>query len=182
MPDLVALYSTDSGATLDYYINSTTTGSSISFNSAVLGYSWTSGVNFVLLTPDAQLGKLRSYDFNGDGLDDLAIDITFNLPQGGLTNRVYELITTGDTFNPVLITTNSQTSIFFVDWNDDKCTDMVFDGTLYISGCNGTVPSTVTLSGTAVAAMDWDGDSRTDLLVANNGSDLGVYISKGRRQ
>jgi RHS repeat-associated protein len=45
-----------------------------------------------------------------------------------------------------------------------------------VSGCNGTVPESYALSGTILAALDWNGDKRTDLLVAN-GSTIDVYLS-----
>jgi RHS repeat-associated protein len=62
--------------------------------------------------------------------------------------------------------------------NDDQCTDYANATTLYISPCNGQTGTSVSLAGTAVGAMDWDGDGRDDLLVAN-GSTISVMLSTG---
>ena len=93
-----------------------------------------------LLTPDFQYTKLRRYDFNGDGRDDVVLQtITGTSPN--FTVSTYELISTGTTFNSTLIQSvpaSAYPTMFFTDWNDDKCTDVVTLGTLYVSGCNGT--------------------------------------------
>ena len=91
-----------------------------------------------------------------------------------------ELISTGSAFTAVTLPQGSYLSIglYFVNFNDDACTDVVDGPTLYISGCNGTVPTTYPLIGTAVAAMDWDGDGRTDLVV-QNGFNIGRLFVHG---
>lgn len=127
--------------------------------------------------PDAQWGKLCRYDFNGDGRDDLVVQI-----QSGTLNT-YELTSTGSGFTAAKIatvTSNFTTAIpvFFTNWNDDKCTDFVTANTLYISGCNGSAAQTYSLPGTILVGLDWDGDGRTDILV-KNGSTIGVYLSQG---
>jgi RHS repeat-associated protein len=190
LPDLIILYVTGSAgsatANVDFRLN-TTSSSTVNFSSTLtVGYSWSSLNSAVLLTPDSNLGKLRHYDFNGDGLDDLAITTIVPGIGGGSIFRTYELITTPNgtyPLTPTLIAYGSTAAetMLFINWNDDKCTDLAFNTTLYISGCNGTVPTTASLSGTLVSALDWDGDGRTDLLVATgaSGTDLGVYLSKG---
>ena len=182
--DLVALYITGPNglgkytATVYTRLN-TSSGGTPSFSST-LNTANTKGnlVSAQLLTPDFQYAKLRRYDFDGDGRDDVVLQtITGKSPS--YTVNTYELISTGTTFNSTLIQSaaaSSYPTMFFTDWNDDKCTDVVTFGTLYVSGCNGTVPASYAI-GTVVAAIDYDGDGRTDLVVAN-GSTLGVYLSK----
>jgi hypothetical protein len=42
---------------------------------------------------------------------------------------------------------------------------------VYVSGCNGAAPLTVSLgSSTVIGAMDWDGDGKADILVQNGSS------------
>lgn len=132
-----------------------------------------------LMTPDAQYGELRSYDFNGDGRDDLAFEVTTG-SSPTFTVSTYELISNGSAFTASVVTSalaSGYSPAFFVNFNDDACTDYVYNGKLYVSGCNGSIPTSTTV-GTVVAAMDWDGDGRTDLVIAN-GSVLGVYLSTG---
>jgi RHS repeat-associated protein len=62
--------------------------------------------------------------------------------------------------------------------NDDACTDVIAAQAIYLSGCNGQEPFTVGISGTARAAVDWNSDGRTDLLV-ENGANFGVLLSTG---
>jgi RHS repeat-associated protein len=186
LPDLISLYLTGSSgnytASVDFRLNGSS-GSTISFGSLSTGYTLGGGLGSAQLnSPDTQYGKLRRYDFNGDGLDDLVL--TTEVPSGHTDIvRTYELITQGSVFNAFQIAQGGggYPPAFFTNWNDDACTDYVFVNTLYISGCNGTVPTTVALSGTVVSALDWDGDGRTDLLVATGatGTDLEVYQSTG---
>jgi len=183
--DLVALYITGPFGPLGKYTATvytrlnTSTGSTPSFSST-LNTASTFGLlaSAQLLTPDMQYAKLRRYDFNGDGRDDIVLQ-TITGTSASYTVNTYELISTGTTFNSSLIQSTAASNyptMFFTDWNDDKCTDIVTFGTLYVSGCNGTAPVSYAI-GTVVAAIDYDGDGRTDLLVAN-GSTLGVYLSK----
>ena len=192
LPDLVALYVTThvvdgvtyTNATVDTRLN-TTSGSTVSFSSTLTA-AYLAGVvaSAQLWTPDSQYTKLRHYDFDGDGRDDLVL-VTITGTSPYYTYNTYELLATNTGFNPVLVSSvsaSSYTPVFFTNWNDDACTDFVTTNSttssLYISGCNGTLPSAYTLTGKVVAAVDWDGDGRTDLAVAN-GSTIGVYLSTG---
>ena len=155
----------------------TTTGTTPAFSSTLTDAYNFSGVG-QLQTPDFQYGTLRRYDFNGDGMDDL-VWVTA-IPGSPATINTYEVISTGTAFTAVLASSLPGTTyqpVFFANWNDDACTDFVSGTTLYISGCNGTIPTSYTV-GTVVAAMDWDGDGRSDLVVVN-GTTLGVHLSTG---
>jgi RHS repeat-associated protein len=185
LPDLVALYLTQSGdtyvCTVDVWLN-TGAGGAVSFGARNTWYT-TDALSAQLQTPDMQYGKLRRFDFNGDGRDDLVL-VTINGAAPNYTEYTDELISTGTAFNATPISsasTNVYVPVFFTDWNDDACTDFVTgqtSQTLYISGCNGTVATSYNLGSPVVAAMDWDGDGRTDLVV-EDGSTLKVYLSTG---
>jgi len=184
LPDLVALYVVYnknlgySNITIKTWIN-TTSGGTVSFNSTPNTAYTAIALQAQLETPDMQYGKLRRYDFNGDGRDDLVL-LTITGFNGKYSEHEYELLSTGTAFTATEIESQSSstfTPVFFTDWNDDKCTDYVASPTLYISGCNGSVPQSYTV-GAVIGAMDWSGDGRTDLIV-DNGSTLGIVPSTG---
>ena len=195
LPDLVSLNITTttiktgesnvtvSSATVYTRLN-TGAGGTPTFSSTLnTAYSAGSVKAAELQTPDMQYGKLRRYDFNGDGRDDLVL-MTVTGTSPNFTQNTYELLSTGATSSATEIQSVSASTyspVFFTNWNNDACTDFVTTAaqpnSLYISGCNGTVAMTYSV-GTVVAAMDWDGDGRTDLVVAN-GTTLGVYLSTG---
>ena len=162
------------------------TSSSTAGFSTTLSTGLTTGagtiISVFLQGPDAQSGKLRRYDFNGDGRDDLVLQVESGTSPN-FTLTTYELLSTGTAFTEAAISsvTASATAIpvFFTNWNDDKCTDFVTSNALYISGCNGAAPQTYSLPGTVLLGMDWDGDGRTDILVYNGGANIGVYLSPG---
>ena len=157
----------------------------------------TSGNAFapILVNADSQGSSLRAFDFNGDGREDVAlIQQTcagwIPAPGGGIAcaaalQNVYELISqvsqSGGAFTGVAGTTVPASSApipYFLNWNNDACTDVVFFQSILISGCNGTVPLQLTTTYSPIAALDWDGDGRTDLLEANGGSTM-VQLSTG---
>ncbi len=203
LPDLIASYYTSSSGTftIDIHLN-TGAGNSVSFGSAIQAYTITStrlagAPQLVSNTDNAggqtyALGKLPRFDFNGDGRDDLAMQWITGSPgcfNGGSctwTASTYEVIaggsTSSPTFTPYLIySANDDTSlpVAFLNFNSDACTDYLVGGTIYIAGCNGSTPSTITLGNSnVIGAMDWNGDGLTDILVAN-GSTIGVYLSTG---
>lgn len=185
LPDLVSLnVAVGASLTVRTRLNTTTSATTVSFNSTLstaYTYSNTSLIAAALQTPDSQFGKLRRFDFNGDGRDDVALIIdTPGVHSDQLTT--FELISNGTTFSASQIAISpggTFAGALFVNWNDDSCTDYVFQGTLHVAGCDGSVAATYTVTGTVVAAMDWDGDGRTDLVVATGGTgtDLQVLLS-----
>jgi RHS repeat-associated protein len=216
LPDLIASYFTArSGGGYNFQVNerlNTGNGTSVSFGSAVDAYS-TGGALLVAAqlasNSDnaggtlATLGPLRKFDFNGDGRDDLSMQLTTSSsptcggpppvaqpagapapPPGGTctyTVSTSELISNGSTFTVESIARFSGSSIVpvsFLNFNSDACTDYLVGSTIY-AGCSGSTPSTISLgSANVIGAMDWDGDGRTDILV-QNGSTIGVYLSTG---
>src|SRR5262249_7273844 len=73
--------------------------------------------------------------------------------------------------------------VLFGNFNEDSCTDAVAGSVVYYSACNGTVATTLTLTGSShnpVAALDWDQDGRTDLLsYGASGAPLVLVHSNG---
>jgi RHS repeat-associated protein len=184
-PDLITENDTTDPVTGNLTINlkarlNTSTGGGISFSTTSTTVYTQTGIHInggQLMLPG---GKLRRYDFNGDGRDDLVLEVVKGVSPNFTINS-YELISTGTAYTATLIASgpgSTFTSVFFTDWNNDKCTDFVTSNTLYVSACNGTVAQTFPISGSILTALDWDGDGRTDLLVAN-GSTIGVYLSNG---
>lgn len=186
LPDLIDLEVVTVGKTFTARVITrlnTGGGSTVSFGSTNLAYSASGIYGAQLETSDSQWSALRRYDFNGDGIDDIALTLIVG-PGPNYSLSTLELLSnsTGTAFTPALVATVSGSAPFppfFADWNDDGCTDFVSNGNLYISACNGTSLPPIAV-GNVIAAMDWDGDGRTDLLVAGaNGSPLSVIYSTG---
>ena len=182
-PDLISLYNDINAngkvvSTVYTRLNTSASGA-VSFSTTLtLASTLNSTAGGQFITPDSQYGRIRRFDFNGDGRDDMAIELVTGTSPNFIV-RTYALLSTGSTFTASLISSGNGASptVFFADWNDDACTDFVSGPVLYISGCNGSTPASYTV-GTVLAALDWDGDGRTDLIVAN-GTKLGVYLSTG---
>jgi RHS repeat-associated protein len=190
LPDLIAAYvSCTPSCVMGVNVRlNTTSGTSVSFASTKALWYTTAAKYAGIVISDTdhgygaqQYGTLKALDFNGDGRQDLAVETVTGTAPNYVT-QTYELISGTSSFTPVLITTGTGGSlgaVTFLDFNSDSCTDYVFGSTVYVSGCNGTVPVTGGLgSSTVIGAMDWDGDGRTDILV-QNGSTIGVYLSEG---
>lgn len=133
--------------------------------------------NATFKTPDTQPGgPLRRFDFNGDGRDDVYLNIDYYDAIDRIhTHKKYFLLGNGNTFTATQNTFQPGT---FVNWNNDACTDWLDGTTVYISACNGNPATTIPLSYTPLTAMDWDGDGRTDL-VYQSGGNLYVQLSTG---
>ena len=203
-PDLISLNyigsSLPTGMTIDVRLN-TSSGSTASFSSTnALWYSLSLPSNLAAIwaniqsTSDGQnqslgSGALRHLDFNGDGRDDLAFEYQTmiciyirNVCHDEYQDHADELISTGSGFSTTQMATASTMTfpgVEFLNFNSDACTDYLYNSIIYVSGCNGTLPATVTVpSSSVVGAMDWNADGRTDILV-NNGGTIGVYVSTG---
>ena len=185
--------------TIDVRLN-TSSGSTVSFSSTnaqwfALSVSGTqSFAANIQSTSDGQSesvghGGMRHLDFNGDGRNDLALEyqtmtcIMFrNVCRDSYHDYGDELISTGSSFTVTNIATANTMSfppIAFLNFNSDACTDYLYNSVIYVSGCNGTPATTVTVpSSDIVGAMDWNEDGRTDILV-DNGGYIGVYESTG---
>jgi RHS repeat-associated protein len=193
LPDLIEVILTPNVSLQITTRLNTSSGSSVSFGSAVAAYTLNDAnlvaANVASATSGATtLGNLRRFDFNGDGRDDLILETKDQTTVGGnkvTTNTTSELLSNGSTFTASVIQSGSTpyTNLAFLDFNSDACTDLLWSSasqsTLYISGCNGSAASTINLgSAQVIGVMDWDGDGRADILVAN-GSTIGVYLSTG---
>jgi len=192
LPDLIKLKPSTPGFSI-YISRNTGNGSSVAFAAAVDAYdvnvstSCNTGIQIASNSDQTgTYGTLRSFDFDGDGRQDLAMELVTNYPQGERCVPPYttslstsELISNGTGFTSHVIATSSGAyipSVTFLNWNSDACTDFMILGTIYVAGCNGSTPLTLSVPGTVIGAMDWDGDGRTDLLV-QNGTTIGVYLS-----
>ena len=195
LPDLVELQ-TGSASLAIYVRQNTSSGSTVSFASSnpewyseTFSSPWQVSLAMLQSTSDGQLGNVKHLDFNGDGRDDLALEylLTYCRTVRGICYRSYqnnasELISTGSSFTNTSITGNSTSSIpviGFLNFNSDACTDYLYGNVVYVSGCNGSPATTVTVpSSNVIGVMDWNGDGRGDILVNNSGT-IGVYESTG---
>lgn len=196
LPDLVVTKSNSLGVTtipnLCSNVPNPCSGGVPSFGSA---YSFTLPITIQNFYSDAYSNgstnsgeALRALDFNGDGRQDLGIEVIGRHSSGGeivINTFWYELISQGANapFQVVQLPFNSQSNppAVFGSFNDDPCTDAALGSTVYYSACNGSVATTVTLSGSPniIAAMDWDGDGRTDLIIGAPGSTASWLQSTG---
>jgi RHS repeat-associated protein len=194
LPDLIKLRPSTPGFSI-YISRNTGNGTSVAFAAAVDAYdiySATSCNTVVQIASNSDqantFGNLHSFDFNGDGRQDIVTELVLNYPQGERCVPPYttqlatsELISNGNSFTAHVIATSTNAAlppVTFLNWNSDACTDFMGYNSIIIAGCNGSTPTTLQVPGTVVGAMDWDGDGRTDLLV-QNGTNLGVYLSTG---
>lgn len=97
----------------------------------------------------------------------------------------YTLHFTGSTFSTAGLfpapLSSPNPAVDFADYNDDGCTDVLTATQLLLSACDGTAPVAITLPAgtTAVGGMDWNGDGRRDVVVAQSSGYLGVVLSTG---
>jgi YD repeat-containing protein len=178
-PALVALYRSSITSRTN---TSSATTPSFAAATTVYAVPLTNSGAALMANSGLQAGKLQKINFNGDGRQDLLLQTDQSVTVGAMDHDVYtnyELVSNGSSsaFSSVSLPSGQDAfNVFFLNWNDDACTDAVFNRVVYISGCNGTLPVTFVAPTAVIGAMDWNGDGRTDLLVAN-GSTIGVYLS-----
>jgi RHS repeat-associated protein len=183
-PDLVHAYAAADGSAV--YIAAqfnTTTSNTVSFGaSTVVGTLATVGAGIGGLAGD-NAGiptPLKRMDFDGDGRSDLLVGINYSRPSH--YSRAVEVLSRGTSsavFSLAFPVGPGLGGVIPVNWNDDACTDLVFDSSngnqVLVSQCNGATSQLVTLPSSPLVALDWDGDGRTDIL-ARDGN---VYRSLG---
>jgi RHS repeat-associated protein len=186
LPDIVTWQAIPSGPGEGLHVQTqinTSSGGVVRFSSTInAAYDENcTNCNMWMLWPDTGPTALRRWDFNGDGRGDLLFYRQWLIG----TNHYYgvrSLISQGTTFLADVVANGNTQSAYYapivVNWNNDACSDVIWEGVIYISGCDGSSPQTAGIPGPFVAALDWNGDGRTDLLVAN-GSTIGVYESTG---
>lgn len=201
-PDLIELSVPGSPMTITISVrHNTSSASSVSFSSTnAVWYSTTVPNGTVSVYAELQsgsdgqsgileTGNVKRLDFNGDGRDDLALEyqtiscIMFRgVCKDQYSDSSNELISTGSGFTETTIATQGTMTapeVAFLNFNSDRCTDYLVASTIYVSGCNGTAPATVSVpSSSVVGIVDWNADGRGDVLV-NNGGTIGVYESTG---
>jgi RHS repeat-associated protein len=188
-PDLVNVTaSTSVAGTANVGIQlNTSTGGVISFvTTPVVQRTFLSGMPITLLGVygNNQLANssIKHFDFDGDGRQDLIFYFYTTGARGLSVFYVAGMASRGANAPPVFgLKTDSATqpnNFFVANWNDDNCSDLVIDTTVWTAGC-GTSPVTITtLPNAGVLGLDWDGDGRTDAL-ANVGGVWEVYRSEG---
>ena len=186
LPDLVSLELNPGGVeeAVVYIRRNTGNYSGVSFGAPSMAYTNTSSTDpltgGLLRNADwNQAGPLSRLDFNGDGRDDLSLELTYRDAVDKVTlHSKYELLAAGATFQAVSYSSAASNPVF-LDWNDDGCTDYLEGNTLFISACNGSAAVTTNLGYTPLLAMDWDGDGRKDLIYQSGGV-LYVQLSDGQ--
>jgi RHS repeat-associated protein len=164
LPDLIT---TRSDGYLYVRLNTTSSGA-VSFASTALK-TIQNTFNQGLLS---SYGGTRRFDFYGAGQQDLLG--RFNVRQQIFVGVLHF---NGTTF----VTTNlgPRDIVDIADFNDDGCTDFLGSNGLTLSPCAGGTGTFVSIpAGFPVAAMDWDGDGRRDLIVNYNNTLL-VYLANG---
>jgi RHS repeat-associated protein len=193
---------TNSNVTIYVRLNNSS-GSTISFSTTNSSWFTDSDANitFASITSNTAggFGNLRRLDFNGDGRDDLVLNIGDTIVTHGphgetvvFETTIYELLSASEIFNKTEVGFKTSSSympviqVGFLNFNSDTCTDLLFSGDgsttqniIYVSGCDGSLPETADFGPVPViGVMDWNGDGLGDILV-QNGSTIGVYESTG---
>ena len=162
LPDLITTHAADGNL---YVRVNTSTAGAVSFAATPAGTIANPGL------VSAAIGMRRS-DFAATGRQDIFAQFT----SAGLPKTDVLRSNGVGFFAPTQSFSGDPVDV--ADYNDDGCSDLLFPTALVISGCNGAPATTIVLSHTGVAGLDWDGDGRRDVLVAN-GTTLGVYLSIG---
>lgn len=183
LPDLVQLTAPSGGtSSLTVQLNtSSTSGISFAGSPTITQPFFFSGISGIKMYGDNQSpnSPVSHFDFNGDGRSDIIIEGK----QVSLGWIAWEYAYNGTTFvqtgGASLGTGSTPFPFVALNFNDDACTDLMGSATLQISECNSNGFLDLNIpSGTALLAVDWDGDGRTDIL-ANVGGILELYRSEG---
>lgn len=168
LPDLWAITGTIAPWTLNARRN-TSSGGVISFSATPGTFPFASSTTPTIRGDNSfPQSNLRNIDVLGKGSSDVLVAATG--PRGSQLIETFSLngssiYKPGNDFNGTF------SGFIPLRWNDDNCTDAVVGATVQISGCNGTLGTTVvSLSGSASLALDWDGDGRTDILYNSGGT------------
>lgn len=165
---------------MDYYsgtlitLPSTSSGSTLSFDYPRPSPFWPGGVVAAMLSPN--YGR---FDFNGDGRDDIIAYYSFGCTPMAC-NAAQMAWTATDNYQFELaayVPHMAYPAIGPHNLNGDQCQDMYADYTPYLSRCLGSQVSTA-LAGSPTGQADWNGDTRSDVLVTVGGS-LHVQIADG---
>jgi RHS repeat-associated protein len=188
LPDLVAVLAdtnihtrlnTSNGTTLTFASTTTSNGTG-----GLTGSLRIAGNN------QFPMSSVQHLDVNGDGRDDIVYEGNVNtnchLVNGQIVCTpaprftVFYANGTGFTAGITANFGGSVNQFLPLHFNDDACTDFIMPGsnTIYIAGCDGGASTTIAAPANIVAALDWDGDGRTDIL-ANPSGTLNVYKSQG---
>jgi RHS repeat-associated protein len=178
------LYSTNQSSTISLRRNTSTGSTTPSFATSVMTNTLPSAAPpfntyWGGVMTSINFGQ-RRVDFNGDGRQDIYATIVTGSPYGATVSHVNMLAqNTG-----YLSSTGTYSAIASsgfapaLNFNGDNCSDFLHLTTVYISPCKGSPASTVAAPAAAQMLLDWNGDSKTDLLV-NSGGTFGVYLSTG---
>ncbi len=177
LDDLV--YSNSSGE-LFVQLNTTPRGGPVTFAAAIDAGTSNPVTGNPVNNAMYALPGVRKFDFTGDGQADLLILWVINVP-GGTASGWNGLHFNGSRFVAVAAGAVGQPgSVVDVgDYNDDGCMDVLYTTGLSLSGCNGSIWSSLSFgSSLAVAGLNWDGGTRRAAAV-NNGGQIQIYKSLG---
>lgn len=177
LPDLVSLYLNTLGVEAAVYIKlNASSGGKPAWGLLYTAYtnndnSQDATTNGGLRDADAQHAvPIQKVDFDGDGRDDLVLHLTwYDAADKIHYSAAYYLLSHGTYFSAVSAP-YAASAAYFVNWNDDGCTDYLVGASLNLSECTGTSFSTITLPVTPVAAIDWDGGGRRGILYQSGGT------------
>jgi YD repeat-containing protein len=182
LADLVITHVTPGSGAYIYARQNTSAGGQVSFSTSeesLYSYAPT-------LTPveGAQVwgrsgssNSVRSFHFTGDAREGLLMTVTYS----GGSSALIELLSNGfaaPLTAQELTSAYSGGPVVAMDWNADRCTDLAWNETVFVSPCNGAANSTYSVPYPIVGAITLNGDADADLLV-NEGGTLGYYPSSG---